>query len=42
MGLSLAKRGRTAEARTAMERVTREYPSAAESDLATEWLRTNR
>jgi hypothetical protein len=38
----MAKRGRLAEARVAMERVTREYPNAAEADLATEWLRTNR
>lgn len=42
MALSLARRGRRAEARTTMERVTRDYPGTDEADLAAEWLRTNR
>ncbi|MCC6317761.1 MAG: tol-pal system protein YbgF [Gemmatimonadaceae bacterium] len=42
LGLSQARRGRRAEARATMDRVVREYPRTDASELAAEWLRTNR
>ncbi|MBC7894974.1 MAG: tol-pal system protein YbgF [Cytophagaceae bacterium] len=42
VGLSLARRGRRADARTMMDRVVREYPRTDAAELAAEWLRTNR
>ncbi len=42
MAQSLAKRGRRAEARAMMERVSKEYPTADEADLARDWLMRNR
>jgi tol-pal system protein YbgF len=42
VGLSLARRGRKADARAMMDRVVREYPRTDAAELAAEWLRTNR
>jgi TolA-binding protein len=41
-GNSLAKRGRRAEARVMMERVSKEYPVSEAADFAREWLMRNR
>ncbi len=42
LGLSLAKRGKRAEAREYMDRVAREYPVTDEADLARDWMMRNR
>jgi TolA-binding protein len=41
LGLSLARQGKAAEARAAMQQVVRNYPGSDTSTLATEWLARN-